>query len=208
MEEKYVKDTYNCISDNFSHTRYKIWHDTEIFLDELPSNSTVLEVGCGNGKNMMYREDLNFTGIDNSEKLVEICKNKNLNVSLNCMTKLPFENKSFDYTLCIASLHHLETFERRRIALNEMIRVTKKKILITLWNSVSKSIQPTKNKPIDLENNNYLIPWKYRGLTYYRFYHLTTIEELDKLFNGLNYTYYEVYGNFVIEIKCDYSRSK
>lgn len=203
MEEKYVKDTYNCISDNFSHTRYKIWHDTEIFLDELPSNSTVLEVGCGNGKNMMYREDLNFTGIDNSEKLVEICKNKNLNVSLNCMTKLPFESKSFDYTLCIASLHHLETFERRRIALNEMIRVTKKKILITLWNSVSKSIQPTKNKPIDLENNNYLIPWKYRGLTYYRFYHLTTIEELEKLFNGLNYTYYEVYGNFVIEIKCD-----
>jgi ubiquinone/menaquinone biosynthesis C-methylase UbiE len=203
MEEQYVKDTYNKISENFSHTRYKIWHDTEIFLDKLPSNSSVLEVGCGNGKNMMYRQDLNFTGIDNSEKLVEICRNKNLNVSLHCMTNLPFENKSFDYTICIASLHHLETFERRRTALNEMIRVTKKKILITLWNSVSKSIQPTKNKPINLENNNYLVPWKYRGLTYYRFYHLTTIEELEKLFNGLNYTYYEVYGNYIIEIKCD-----
>lgn len=203
MEEQYVKDTYNKISENFSHTRYKIWHDTEIFLNDLPSNSSVLEVGCGNGKNMMYRQDLNFTGIDNSEKLVEICKKKNLNVSLHCMTNLPFENKSFDYTICIASLHHLETFDRRRIALNEMIRVTKKKILITLWNSVSKSIQPTKNKPIDLENNNYLVPWKYRGLTYYRFYHLTTKEELEKLFSGLNYTYYEVYGNFVLEIKCD-----
>lgn len=203
MEEQYVKNTYNSISDNFSHTRYKIWHDTKIFLDELPSNSSVLEVGCGNGKNMMYREDLNFTGIDNSENLVEICKKKNLNVSLNCMTNLPFEKNTFDYTICIASLHHLETFERRQIALNEMIRVTKKKILITLWNSVKRSIQPTKNKPIDLENNNYLIPWKYRNITYYRFYHLTTQEELEKLFDGLNYTFYEVYGNYFIEIKLE-----
>ena len=62
----------------------------------LPSNSYVLEIGCGNGKNMLYRDDLNFEGIDISEKQFEICKRKGLNVHVSSMCNLPFEDNLFD----------------------------------------------------------------------------------------------------------------
>lgn len=203
MEEQYVKDTYNKIAEHFNHTRYVVWNEIKNFLDPLPTNSIVLEIGCGNGKNMLYRSDLNCIGIDNSEKMVEICQKKNLSVTKNCMTDLPINDKSIDYTMSIASLHHLETPERRRKAINEMIRVTKKKIFLTVWNSVNKSVNSTKNKVINLGNSNYLIPWRCKTGILYRFYHLTTLPELKELLTGLNYTYFENYGNFVIEIKCD-----
>ena len=51
-EKTHVHDVYESISDHFSQTRYKVWPSVKKFLDEIPDNASVLEVGCGNGKNL------------------------------------------------------------------------------------------------------------------------------------------------------------
>ena len=91
-----TKEIYNEISSRFDISRVRIWPCVKKFLDSFDKDSLLLDVGCGNGKNMLYRNDLNFKGIDYSIKLVEICKNKNLDVIEASMTNIPFENNIFD----------------------------------------------------------------------------------------------------------------
>ena len=45
------------------------------------------------------------------------------------------ENILYDYVMCIAVIHHLSNKERRKQAIKELLRITKKdgKILIYVW---------------------------------------------------------------------------
>jgi len=108
-----TKEIYNEISDYFNITRYTIWPCVKKFLHIFPSSSILLDVGCGNGKNMLYRKDLIFKGIDFSDKLVDICKNKNLDVIESSMTNIPFQSDYFDGIITIASYHHLSNDKYR-----------------------------------------------------------------------------------------------
>ncbi|KAL8853370.1 MAG: hypothetical protein Q9221_001846 [Calogaya cf. arnoldii] len=49
-EEKHVHEVYEQIASHFSSTRYKPWPIVQRFLQELPTGSVGLDVGCGNGK--------------------------------------------------------------------------------------------------------------------------------------------------------------
>lgn len=51
-EIKYVHNTYRKIATHFSATRYKSWPNVEKFLKALSPDSCMIDVGCGNGKNM------------------------------------------------------------------------------------------------------------------------------------------------------------
>ena len=55
----------------------------------------------------------NYTGIDLSEKMIEVAKNKNLDnvifVQGDC-EKLPFANDSFDVITCSMSFHHYSLY--------------------------------------------------------------------------------------------------
>ena len=74
-----IREVYNKISNDFDDTRYRVWTCTSRFMDPLEKGLNGLEVGCGNGKNILYRkDDLHIKGIDICDKLVDICKNKNL----------------------------------------------------------------------------------------------------------------------------------
>ena len=198
-EKQYVQDTYEEIADRFDHTRYSIWENVRLFIESMPSNSTVLDAGCGNGKTMLYRKDLNFYGIDKCKNFVNICKSKDLNVYEADILQLPFENNSFDYVICTAVIHHLESFERRKKAISELYRVLKPngKLLISVWFNIKESIQATKKKVEYLGNNDYLIPW---GNNKFRYYHFMTFKELSELFNDYKYDVIISYGNFFITI--------
>ena len=91
-----VKEVYNAIANHFNNSRNRVWGSVRTFLDSLSAGSRVLEVGCGNGKNMLYRRDLEFSGTDISERQVQICRGKGLSVDLGCMTNLPFDTCVFD----------------------------------------------------------------------------------------------------------------
>ena len=75
LEENNVNVIYNNIADHFNVTRVNKWHWVENFLNNLKEGTLVLDIGCGNGRNMNHK-NLNFIGIDNCENFVKICKEK------------------------------------------------------------------------------------------------------------------------------------
>jgi ubiquinone/menaquinone biosynthesis C-methylase UbiE len=177
-----VENTYNSIATNFDKTRYKVWRKVVEFLDIQLPNIKVLEVGCGNGKNMLYRNDLRIYGIDISEEQVSICKAKNLNVQKSDMTSLPFNDAEFDAIICIATYHHLQTENERKQALNEMYRVLKSggKALISVW-----AMEQDSNTKRKFTQSDEMVSWKYNNSIYYRYYHIYKKDELEEEIRSL-----------------------
>jgi predicted TPR repeat methyltransferase len=61
FEKRYVNDVYNEIAPEFDQSRYNVWPSVESFLRQTvesfksadaTATTSVLEVGCGNGKNL------------------------------------------------------------------------------------------------------------------------------------------------------------
>lgn len=135
IEKKHVYETYQTISTRFDKTRGYVWPCVSDFLDKLSVDSKLLEIGCGNGKNIMYRSDLKQTGVDFVPNFVQICKDRGLNVLEANALELPFDNNCFDTVISVAVFHHLGSEERRRKALIEMNRVLQPggKGLVVCW---------------------------------------------------------------------------
>lgn len=125
---------YQIHAQDFSKSRFRIWPSVKELLDSLPPYSTVLDIGCGNGKNMLYRKDLKMTGLEYSEALCEICINRGLKVIQGDARSLPFKDATFDAIIMIAVIHHIPPDEHYKV-LNEIQRVLKPggQALITNW---------------------------------------------------------------------------
>ena len=74
FEQHYVKHVYNIIADDFNRTRYSYWDYVHKFILSLKSFSSMLDLGCGNGKYLSIRQDLNLYALDNCENLIQIVK--------------------------------------------------------------------------------------------------------------------------------------
>jgi len=189
-EQKYVIDTYNNITNEFNMSRAYIWKSVKIFLDSIPPNSNLLEVGCGNGKNLQYiNNKVHSTGIDICPALVKVCNEKGLNVILGNCLKIDFPDNTFDFVLCVAVIHHLEHHERRINSIKEMLRVLKPfgRLLIQVW----------------VGDGDKFIDWKTRDFGIQkRFYHLYGKNELYddcKSIENINVLdYYEEMNNWII----------
>ena len=125
-EIKSVSSFYTKNASNFSRTRVNPWPGTFEFVKSLPVNSVLLDIGCGNGRNMFLRQDLKTVGLEMSQELCNIVEEKGGNVLCGNMVNLPFENNSFDNIICIAVYHHLDNEIDRKKSLNEMYRVLKR----------------------------------------------------------------------------------
>jgi hypothetical protein len=99
----------------------------ERFHKEFSVSTTILDVGCYNKDLKSYlKEKINYTGID-------IDGNPDINLDLEHIEKLPFENDSFDTVVCADVLEHLENIH---LIFDELCRVSKKYIIITLPNPI------------------------------------------------------------------------
>lgn len=183
IEDKNVKDVYNYIAKEFDNTRYRPWSCVENFLDNVPEKSSIGDIGCGNGKNMLYRTDCYNYGCDFSSELVDICLGKNLNVIEGDILEIPFEDNQFNYTICIAVIHHLSTREKRIKAIEELKRVTKKggQILILVW--ALEQGKESRRKFVKQEN---FVDWKDKkgNLLGKRYYYVFKENELETLVNN------------------------
>jgi len=180
IEEIHVKDVYNKISNEFNTTRYRPWTCVEEFLNQIPKQSIIGDIGCGNGKNMFYRKDCINLGCDFSENLVKLCNEKSLQVIQGNILNVPFQDNLFNHTLCIAVLHHLSTIEMRKQAIQELIRITKLngKILILVW--AFEQEQSSRRKFTKQAN---LIDWKDKkgNILGKRYYYVFKKNELESL---------------------------
>lgn len=155
-----------------------VWPNVRTFLDTLPVGSTTLDIGCGNGKNMLYRCDLNFKGVDVSSEQVRICKEKGLDVLESSMCLLPCSDCEFDNAICIAAYHHLGIDLDRAAALQEMYRCLKPggKVLITVWAMEQEASSRRK-----FEKRHEYVPWKSKGgEIHYRYYHIYSEGSLEE----------------------------
>ncbi len=135
IEEKHVYEVYSNISAHFSDTRFCVWDFVKKFLDTKTLDMKGIDIGCGNGKNMCYNNNLKIDGYDNCHNFVKICNDKGLNAKLgNCLC-LPCQPNTYDFAMAIAVYHHMASDEHRKTAIREMIRTLKPggKGLFSVW---------------------------------------------------------------------------
>ena len=106
IETVNVKNVYEKIARHFDKTRFKVWPSVQKFIDNIPSHSLVLDVGCGNGKNMC-RDDIYFIGSDFCQNFANICGSNGKNIIMANSKYLPIKDNSVNYVMCIAMLHHI-----------------------------------------------------------------------------------------------------
>ncbi len=199
-----MTSVYSDIAKHFSETRYKPWPGVVQWLQTLPSDSHVLDLGCGNGKYLSVRSDLKIFGCDACPELVEIAKSKHpharLSVADGCA--LPYATASMDAVFSIAVFHHLDTVERRKQFLKEVLRVLKPgaPFFLTVW-----SPSAVRTTWIPTAPGDYLVPWhdKYKQTVLERYYHIFELPEiktqLNEMFEILKI--YEECQNWYIECR-------
>jgi ubiquinone/menaquinone biosynthesis C-methylase UbiE len=170
-EKKYVHDTYNQIANHFSATRYKPWPKVQEFLESLSESSIMVDVGCGNGKNLGISKGKSI-GCDICENLLNIAKSKGCDVIQCDALNTPFDTASINYVISIAVIHHFTTDERRKLAIKEMLRILKIGgiMLIYVWAKMQDHI--------DSDN---LVGWNKKNQKYQRYYHFFNEGELEKI---------------------------
>lgn len=188
----------------------------------------ILEFGCGSGRllsqlTQIKDKKISYIGVDLSQKLLDIAKkyipktNKTLSCTFVCADILQYiwtcKQESFDFVIGIASFQHMPRQKDRYYLLKNSYRVLSYewKLLMSNWSfsrwflqkyqsaliqSIWKSIlYRGKKKWNDLQ-----LPWKTKGKTFLRFYHIFTQKELTHLvrlsgFILLKSAYIDSHGN-------------
>lgn len=188
---------YDIHAQDFSKSRFRIWSGVKQFLDALPPNSSVLDIGCGNGKNMNYGSQRHImTGLEQSIALTEICHNQHLNVVQGDALSLPFKDNTFDAIIMIAVIHHINPQDHDKV-LKEIERVLKPdaQCLITNW-----AVEQPENAKRQFTKGLNMVMWKNKEdspLPYWVMDYLLAEEFTNKLPSGLKCMYLEwEAGNF------------
>ncbi|MFA6980126.1 MAG: methionine biosynthesis protein MetW [Ignavibacteriaceae bacterium] len=101
-----------------------------IIMDLIEPRSKVIDLGCGNGALLSLlksEKQIDETGIEISDSGLAFCKNKKLNVFKHTIDSiLPFEDNSFDYSICNVTIQMVMYPE---VLLGEMKRISKYQII-------------------------------------------------------------------------------
>ncbi len=88
--------------------------------------SKILDVGCDRAVlKTMLEKNVDYTGID-------ICGTPDITINLEQIDKLPFEDDSFDCVICLDVLEHLDNLH---LIFDELIRVSRKNLIISWPNN-------------------------------------------------------------------------
>ena len=201
-----IEYVYDNIAYDFDKTRYNVWPVIRKFLQNIPINSIVGDIGCGNGKNMLLiRNDIKFKGIDLSKEFVKICIKKGLDVIQGNILDIPFTSDSLDHCISVAVIHHLKNEQDRIKGIEEILRITKKNgnILLYVW----AFLQP-ENSYRKFKSYDELVPYKTKsGDIFYRYYHLYKENELENEIKQITKYNYEIkksgyeHGNYYVIIE-------
>lgn len=210
MKQKYAKQileesrkNYNLIADDFSRTRHGLWPELNFLRGYIKDGERILDLGCGNGRIAELFKDKNveYIGVDNSEKLIDLAKKTYESNKVKFVVadglNLPFPDNYFDKVFSIAVLHHIPSRELRDKFLKETHRVLKKEgmAVFTVWNLWQRQmillhikhfffrVCPVIRRGIRsydrMDFKDVFISWSYKAN---RYFHSFTKRELKKLF--------------------------
>ncbi|MEK7664830.1 MAG: methyltransferase domain-containing protein [Patescibacteria group bacterium] len=118
----------------FSHN-YEKYCDRKlgVILKHIKKEDSVLDAGCGNEHHqyvfLQLSKNYKVTGID-------IDNSWNENIIKGDIRNTGFKESSFDVVLCLDVLEHIGNWEE---ALNELVRVAKKKVIISVPTTENKA---------------------------------------------------------------------
>ncbi|KAF4614753.1 hypothetical protein D9613_003253 [Agrocybe pediades] len=174
-EDQNVHAVYDEIAAHFSSTRYKPWPIIANFLSSLTTGSVGLDSGTGNGKYLPLPldrpGDVWTIGMDRSRNLLEIAKNAGSEkvmreVVWGNVLDNPWRSGIFDYAISIATIHHLATHERRRLAVKRLIQATSPsqgRLLIYVWaieqDELSKRKVISEEEQPSANGKDVVVPW-------------------------------------------------
>lgn len=199
MKDEYIvrsEKIWNTIARSFDETRQKPWNQCIEFIDRLSETDIVLDIGCGNGRHLLPCAERcsKVIGLDISMELLRIVEKKIINRNIGNVdiihsdsTLLPLKNNSVNAILYIASLHNIETRERRIQSLKELSRVLREGgiALISVWSRWQDKYRKQLLKKWFIQKNmndfgDIDICWKKNNLNILRFYHLYGKREFIK----------------------------
>jgi len=146
LAQKILEDTqanYNRNAEDFSRAREEMWSEADLLSDYINEGDNVLDLGCGNGRYFKALKDkeLNYLGIDFSEKLINIAREKfsdcpDANFKTGDVLDLKLPENQFDLVYAFALLHHIPSRGLRLKFLREAKKVLKPdgKLILTVWN--------------------------------------------------------------------------
>jgi tRNA (uracil-5-)-methyltransferase TRM9 len=193
-----TKENYNLIAKEFSATRKEIWEELKFLFGDLKEGEKVLDLGCGNGRwyKVFKEKKVDYFGIDNSEKLIEIAKEKfpDAKFFVGDALNLPFPDDFFDKVYSIALLHHIPSEDFRIKVLKEAKRVLKPGgiLILTCWKiyrprEILTLLKYTFLKIIGrskLDFKDFFVPWGKKTL---RYYHCFSKRELENLLRKVGF---------------------
>ena len=175
-----LKSTYNKIAEDWyaDHRTDDWWREgTDAFVSLLKQGNTVLDVGCGGGVKTKYlaAKGLNVTGVDFSEKMIEIAKREapEGRFYIEDISKLNDLNEKFDGVFAQAVLLHVP---KKKIALAMKNLTGKLRLGGYLYVAVKQIGKNGKEEQISIEKNY--------GYEYERFFSYFTITELKRYFKN------------------------
>ncbi len=179
-----TKEDYNLIAEEFSRTRSSIWPETKSLFDRyLLPGEKILDLGCGNGRYFEYLKgkDVDYFGVDISERLINIAKSRYPKAIFQTADalNLPFPDDFFDKAVGIAVFHHIPSEDFRIRFLQEVKRVLKPggTLILTVWNFREAKEFLLYFKFIilklfgsKLDFGDFLEPWGKKALRYYHYF--------------------------------------
>ncbi|MCD6428346.1 MAG: class I SAM-dependent methyltransferase [Desulfurococcales archaeon] len=188
-----VAEVYDEIAEGYVHWRARAWP-----IVKLVRGRKISDLGsgpCTNGAEVVGRGSAEYAiCLDISLRMLEMGLRKYggkllIDFIAGDIRFLPFRSKSLDSILLIAVLHHISPKDIGKV-LGEVARVVHELglILITTWspwqarflihlirNYLMKLVYPR------IFPREVLVPWRKKGVTYFRTYYLYTLTELKNL---------------------------
>ena len=142
----------------------------------------LLNIGCAHGPDFLpFKQGFELHGVDFSSGMLRLARryaekfNFTVNLSLADAGHLPYQAKTFDWTISVATYHHIRYLEERQKAFYELWRVLKPggEAFITVWNRWQPRFW--------FKGKEMAVPWQTRKKTLYRYYYLFSYPELERL---------------------------
>lgn len=204
---------YANIAGAFDKTRAYVWPCVRRFLDERANfGGSLLEAGCGNGRNLILARQLHFTpvvGFDICPELVDLSTKKGLDIYKADILE-PIQG-SWDICLCIAVIHHLDTEEKRCRAIQNLYNCLNPggELLITVWSYEKDHIDDQNRKSTmqkDFQLGDNWVPWRTKDgkdIINNRFYYIYNKDRLCQTLDSCGFTYQLEWEeqNWIVRIK-------
>jgi SAM-dependent methyltransferase len=138
------------------------WRKEFLIKQFMPQCDSILDFGCGPGEYgpILKQKCKRLTGLDKDEEQLKIAQNRNYDLlfSERIETHLTFKDKKFDCTWCSEVLEHFSNLE----IMDEIERITRKTIIITLPNPLSPHFEEDKTHILKYSVNSIMKSFKIR----------------------------------------------